>query len=179
MRLGEQQIEVPPPPARGSLDQLNIFGAENHRAKDSQEFGHPPDRAAIDREIPFHRRPIQFDLMITGMVCPGADKKSILSMADHLRACHSAKGPQSCQEVNRFQDVGLSLGIVSEQKVKARRELDIEPAVISKISQPESAQMHVAAFKSCTRLTRAQMTIHDSSPAFSACRRYRISSPRA
>ena len=71
--------------------------------------------------------------MIASMMCFSPYKKAGLVVANHLRAGHAAERAQRGEEIDRFEDVGLSLCIVTEQQVEPGRELDIEPSVIPKI----------------------------------------------
>ena len=44
--------------------------------------------------------------------------------------------------MNGFEEVGFALRIATEQHVKARPEVGIEPPVVSKIPQSQMAQVH-------------------------------------
>jgi hypothetical protein len=46
-------------------------------------------------------------------------------MANHLRTAHAPERAQSGQQVYRFEDVGLALGVVAEQELEARGKVDV------------------------------------------------------
>lgn len=80
--------------------------------------------------------------MLARMMSFAADEKTGLPMAHHLGAGHAAKRAQGRKEVNRFQDIGLALRIITQKQMEARRELEIEPRIVSKIAEPQMAEMH-------------------------------------
>lgn len=131
--MGEQQIEVATPAARGTFDQLNIFGAKDDAAEHAEEFGHFANRAAVDAELSLLWGPIKFDFVIARVLCFSSNKEAGLTVSNHLRAGDAAEGTKGGEKIDRFEDVGLTLCIVAEQQVEAGRELDIEPPVIPKI----------------------------------------------
>jgi hypothetical protein len=133
VRLREDQIEIAPAPARGTFDELNVFRAKDHAAEDTQKFGHSANGTAINGEVAFPGRPENLYLVIPGVMGFPTDEKSFLPVAKHLRACDSAKGAQSREQINRFENVGFALCVVAQKEVEAGRELDVEPPVVPKI----------------------------------------------
>ena len=63
-------------------------------------------------------------------------------MPDHLRAADAAERAQRGHEINRFEDVRLTLGVVAEQQVEAGREIRVQPGVIAEVPEPQMSQMH-------------------------------------
>ena len=91
-------------------------------------------------------------------------------MANHLRPAHSAKGTQRCQEINGFENVGLSLRVISQKEMKAGREIRVQPRVIAKIPQSQVGQMHtgkIAAMerrREVFRVLNRRVELYDYSP---------------
>ena len=54
------------------------------------------------------------------------DEIAFLPVADHQRGSCAAEGTQGGHQVNRFQDVRLTLGIPAQQQMEARRKIDIK-----------------------------------------------------
>src|SRR5207247_1802736 len=79
--------------------------------------------------------------------------------ANHLGAAHAAKRTQRRHEVNRFEDVGLALRVVTEQQVKARRKISVQPRVIAEVAESQMSQMH--ARKNEVLRTRRRAFFHD------------------
>jgi hypothetical protein len=73
---------------------------------------------------------------------PAADEITLLGVTHHLRTADAAEGPQSGNQVNGFEDIGLALRVVSEQEMETRRKIDIQPSVISEIAEAQVGQMH-------------------------------------
>jgi len=67
---------------------------------------------------------------------------TLLAVANHLRAPDSAKGAQRGHEVNRLENIGLALGVVSQQEMKTGGKVHVQPRVITEIAQAYSSQMH-------------------------------------
>ena len=63
-------------------------------------------------------------------------------MADHLGAAHASKGSQCRNQINRFEDVGLALRIVTEQHMESGRKAGVQPLVIAEVTESELRQMH-------------------------------------
>ena len=63
-------------------------------------------------------------------------------VANQLGAANATERPQGSQQVNGFQHIGLPLGIIPAQQVKTRREIHVEPGVITEIPQAQVLQMH-------------------------------------
>ena len=80
----------------------------------------------------------------------GADEVPRLVVADHLRAADSTKGTQGRQQINGFEDIRLALRVVAEDQMEARREIDIQARVISKIPQAKMVQMHAGFWSNGT-----------------------------
>jgi sorbitol-specific phosphotransferase system component IIBC len=57
-------------------------------------------------------------------------------------AADPAKGAQGGQQVNGFQDVGFSLGVVAQEEMEAGGEVGLQSPVIAKVAQFEMSQMH-------------------------------------
>ena len=81
-----------------------------------------------------------------GRNCPAynraADKISLLSVPDHLRAADTAERAQRGHEIHRFEDVRLALRVVAEQQVEARRKVGVQPRVIAEVPESQMGQMH-------------------------------------
>lgn len=67
-----------------------------------------------------------------------------LPVSHHRRVAHAAKGPERGQQMHRLEQVSFALRIAAEEHVKARLEVGIEPAVVSKIPQSQMRQVHGA-----------------------------------
>ena len=63
-------------------------------------------------------------------------------MAYHHGTTHTTKGAECGEQVQGFENVGLALPVASEQQVKARPEVAVQPAVVSKIPQSQMPQVH-------------------------------------
>lgn len=63
-------------------------------------------------------------------------------MPDHLRPADATKRAQCGHEINRFENVGLALGVVAEQEVESRRKVRIQPLVIAEVAKSQMRQMH-------------------------------------
>jgi hypothetical protein len=70
------------------------------------------------------------------------DEVTLLAVPDHLSATHAAKRAQRRHQVNRFEDVGLPLGVVAEQEVKARCKVRIQPRIVAEVAESQMGQMH-------------------------------------
>ena len=71
-----------------------------------------------------------------------AHKPAGPAVAYHHRATHTAKGAKRSEQVQGFQNVCLALPVATKQQVKARSEIGVQPAVVSKIPQSQMPQVH-------------------------------------
>jgi hypothetical protein len=121
---------------------LNILGAKNDRAKNSEKIRKPPHRLGIHRKIPFAWSPIHFDLAAARLLNLAAHEKPGAPVPNHLAAGDAAKRSQRRQKVDRFENIRFALRVISQQQMKTGRELHIQSRVISKIPEPQMAEMH-------------------------------------
>ena len=61
---------------------------------------------------------------------------------DELGVAAGPFGASGGEEEDGFEDVGLALGVVAEQDMEARREIDVEPAVVAEVAEAQMGQMH-------------------------------------
>jgi len=59
-----------------------------------------------------------------------------------LRAADATERPQRREQLNGFENVGLSLRVAAKEHVKAGREIRVEPRVIAEITKAQVGQMH-------------------------------------
>ena len=64
-----------------------------------------------------------------------ADEIALMPVPDHFRTGSSAEGAEGGDEINGFENVGLALGVVAEQQMKAGREIRVQAGVITKVPQ--------------------------------------------
>ena len=121
---------------------MQVFGAENHRAQRPQVIAQQAHRLAVQAEFALQRGPVDFNLVRGAGQHPGPHEVALLAVPDHLRAADAAKGAEGGQEIDRFQDVCLALGVIPQEEVEAGLELRVQPGVIAEVAQPESCQMH-------------------------------------
>ena len=154
LRLRQQQVEEPPPRARGALDQLQIFRAKNHRAQHAEVIRELFHRPAVQRELPFAGDQIHFDFVLALADHVAADEIAFRAVPDHLRAADAAKRAQRGHEINRFENVRLALRIVAQQQMKAGREIHVQPRVIAEVPEPQMGQMHAEKIEARTACPR-------------------------
>ena len=142
MGVGQQQIHETPAQAGGALDQLQVLRAKDHRPHHSQVIPQLPHRLGVEGQFALGGRPVNLDLVARLRRDGGADEITFLAVADHLRAADAAKRAQGGQQINGFEKVGLALGIVAEQQVKAGRKIGVQPRVIAEVAKPQMQQMH-------------------------------------
>ena len=142
MSLRQQQIHEPPSTTAGPFHKLQIFRAKNHRAQNSQVIRELAHGLPIKAQAALLGGPVHFDFMLPLPHNRGSDEITFMFVPDHLCIADTAKRAKRREQVNRFEDIGLTLGVISEQHVKPRAELAIEPPVITKIAQPKLAEVH-------------------------------------
>ncbi len=64
-----------------------------------------------------------------------SDKIPFLPVAHHLRPADSPKGPERGDQVDRLENIGFALGVVSQQQVKTGRKVGIQPPVIAEVAK--------------------------------------------
>jgi hypothetical protein len=69
-------------------------------------------------------------------------KVSRLTVPNHLRTTNAAEGPQGRHQIDRLERVRLSLGIISQQKLKAWWNIHVQPRIIAEIAKPKMSYMH-------------------------------------
>ena len=117
--LREKQVEEPAPAAGRAFHQLQVLGAKNHRAQHPEIVNQLANRTSIQGQLPLLRRPVHLDLVGPLADHPPTDEVSFLSVPNHLRAPRPSEGTKRGHQINGFQNVGLSLGVISNQQVKA------------------------------------------------------------
>ena len=142
VRLAQQQIHKTPPQPRRPFDQLHVLGAKDHRAQRAKKVLQLAHRFAVQAQLALAGGPVDFDFVRGARDDPRPDEVALAAVPDELGAADAAKGAQGGQQVNGFQDVGFSLGIVAQQDMEAGSEVGLQTSVIAKIAQPEMSQMH-------------------------------------
>lgn len=137
MGLCQEQIQETASAAGRALDQLEIFGAEDDHSQGSQVIDEAADGLTIQAQFPLGGGPVHFDVAFAGGDDLAADEVGLLGMADHLSAAHATEGAQCGQEVDRLQNVGFALRIVSQQHLEAGSEVHVQPGVVAKIAQAQ------------------------------------------
>lgn len=140
--LGEEQVDEAAPDSRRALDELQILGAEDDDPQSSEEVGEFSDGLGIQGQFAFFAGPVHLDFAFTLSDDAAADEVAGFVMSDHLGAADAAEGTEGGEEIDRLQNVGLALRIVSEQHVEARLEVDVEPAVVAKVAESQMFQVH-------------------------------------
>src|SRR6185436_16081755 len=67
---------------------------------------------------------------------------SFLTMPHHLRAAHTSKGTQRCEQIDRFENICFPLRILAEQKMKTWAEIHVQPRVVAEITKAQMSEMH-------------------------------------
>jgi hypothetical protein len=129
---------------------LQVFCAEDHRAQHAQVIGQLAHRPRVQAQAAFPAGPIHLDIVLPLANRLAADEIALLIVPDHLCAAHTAKRAEGGDEVNGFEDIGLPLGIVAQQQMKARRKIDIQPRVIAEIPKAQMGQMHAGRMDSAS-----------------------------
>ena len=125
-----------------ALDELQILRAKNHRPHHAEVIAQFAHRLGVQGEFALGRRPVHLDLVFRLRRNGGADEVTLLAVADHLRAADAAKGAEGGEQINGFENVGLALGVVAQQQVKAGRKIGVQPREIAEVAKPQMNQMH-------------------------------------
>ena len=142
MRLGQEKIQEPAPDAGGAFDELEILRAEHDDAQHPQIIGELPHRPAIEADLSPFRRPIQFQEMIFASNNAGFGKIALLTVPGQLAAAGAAEGSQRGEEIEGFEEVGLALGVLSEQEMESRRKAGIQTRIVTEVAESESPNVH-------------------------------------
>jgi len=67
-------------------------------------------------------------------------------MPDHLCIADAAKRAKRRQQINRFQNIGFALSIVTKKQVKAGRKVCVQAGIIPEVTKTQMSQMHWERF---------------------------------
>ena len=140
----QEKIQIAPSPASCAFDELEILGAEGYRSQCAEIIGKPLYELIVKLELAFAAAPVQFHIMRAGADNPSTHKPAGPAVAYHHGTTHTTKGAECGEQVQGFKNVGLALPVATKQQVKARPEVGVQPAVVSKIPQSQMPQMHGA-----------------------------------
>ena len=140
--LSEEEVEKAAAGAGGAFDELEVLGAEDNGAEGAEVFHEAFDGLAVEGEVAFAAGPVHFDFAFALADDFAADEVAFGAVPDHLGAADAAKGAEGGQEVDGFEDVGLTLGVVAEEDVESGREINVQPRVIAEVTETQMSQMH-------------------------------------
>ena len=140
--LGPEQGHEAAAQWRCSFDQLEVLGAKDDGAQGPQIIAQAPDGLGVEGQFALAGGPVDFDIVSGAGEDGGADEVSLLAVANHLGAADAAKGAESGDEIDGFQDVGLDMSIVAEEEMESGCEIGVQTPVIAEVAQPEMSQMH-------------------------------------
>ena len=140
----QHHVEEAPPPAGPAADQAGVRRGEGHRAQPSQGVGDPGRFASVHGHLlplPFPveprrhgGRPLAVDL--------APQVEHVFGERHELTVAGSSERPKALQIVDRLQQVGLPLGVVSDDGHALRGEVQLLDSQVPKAAQFQVPQDH-------------------------------------
>ena len=151
LHLNQHLVEKAPPVLWAGLDQAQVFRPEENRHQVAGQVDRPA-RLIVDPDRP--PRPFAFDTdrdrdpeltprrlrRLDGGLHPSLGRHG----PDHLRLPPSTRRRGESDHGDRFQEVGLPLGVLAQEDVQTWAELEVELAVVPEVAQTEVGDAHTA-----------------------------------
>ena len=122
-------------PRRSVFDNIQIFRRKNNQIQDSKQFSGFPDRNAVDCDslgtvfLQMNINPVFHTVFFHN----GADMCLVRVKADHFLVLAAFVGLCGSADIQGFQHIRLSLGIISVQDIGSGIKSDAESLIVAKI----------------------------------------------